>query len=163
MVTYKALPWKSKTKSGVHTMIRIFIAEDDEDDLELFKSAMKEIDPDAEIVAAADGICLFENLETETPPLPDIIFLDINMPKMNGYECLTKIRKLPALKDIPVVILSTSTVKKDVDFMWEEGANCYIKKPNTIGEFRKVLKSVIDEPCPVHKRTKELFLVMPEV
>lgn len=142
-------------------MVRIFIAEDDEDDLELFESAIREIKPDAQIIPAADGLCLFENFNNKTPPLPDIIFLDINMPKMNGYECLRRIREQPMLEHVPVVVLSTSTVKKDIDYMWEGGANCYIKKPNTFNEFKLVLKSVIDNPCPVHERTKEVFVIMP--
>jgi CheY-like chemotaxis protein len=84
--------------------MRIFIADDDPDDLELFQSAVKEVEPTAEIIAAYDGLCLLENLVIKTPPLPDIVFLDINMPKMNGYECLKKIRQQPLLKDLPVVV-----------------------------------------------------------
>ena len=143
--------------------MRIFIADDDVDDLELFQSAIRDIEPGVEIIAANDGYCLLENLHTKTPPLPDIIFLDINMPKFNGFECLQQIRQEPRLKHVPVVVLSTSDRKNDVDAMWEHGANCYIKKPNTYSAFKHVLKDIIDNPCPVHERKKDAFLIIPEV
>ena len=142
--------------------MRILIADDDADDLELFQSAVREVEPEAEIIATPDGHCLLEELHTKTSPLPDIIFLDINMPKMNGFECVRQIRQQPALSNLPVVVLSTSATQKDIDLMWEHGANCYIKKPNTYSAFKHILKNIINNPCPIHERKKDAFLIVPE-
>lgn len=139
--------------------MRIFIADDDADDLEIFQMAMKELHPDAEIIEAENGQILCENLQNRTPPMPDIIFIDINMPKINGYDCIKLIRSNPVYADLPVVVLSTSLVPADIDSMYEHGANCYITKPVKFGDFKRVLATVINHPCPYEKRSKETFHV----
>ncbi len=138
---------------------KIFIAEDDEDDLDLFATVAKQLVPEAEIVSATDGIYLFENLRDQTPPLPDVIFLDINMPKMDGYECLKRIKEDAAWKHIPIIILSTSVLPKDIDYMHNLGAACYMKKQNTFSQFKLKLEEALDSSCINQERTAQSFLI----
>ncbi|HEY0047074.1 MAG TPA: response regulator, partial [Flavobacterium sp.] len=75
--------------------------------------------------------------------LPDFIFLDLNMPEKGGKECLVEIRKHSKLKEIPVIIYSTSSSKKDIDDTYELGANLYITKPNSFTELRKAVRKIM--------------------
>jgi DNA-binding NarL/FixJ family response regulator len=84
------------------------------------------------------------NLETVTdPPPPHVIFLDLNMPFKNGIECLKYIRENPKLKDIPVVVLSTTSSQEAVDQTYQQGANYYICKPRTFQHLVKVIEKVL--------------------
>lgn len=75
---------------------------------------------------------------------PDIILLDINLPKKNGFEVLTEIREEPALKHIPVIILTTSSSRKDIVRAYDLCANCYITKPIDLDDFFKIIRSIED-------------------
>jgi len=76
-------------------------------------------------------------------PLPHLLFLDLNMPRKNGFECLKEIRNNEKLKDIPIAIYSTSAAEKDIDETFNNGANIYIKKPNDFNLLEQVLFKVI--------------------
>ena len=106
----------------------IFLADDDPDDFEMFSEVVLKADPTAEILWASDGIKLLEYLNKITP---DIIFLDINMPLMNGLECLVEIRKNSNYNHIPVIMVTTSANYRDIDFSFANGANYYFLKPNS--------------------------------
>ena len=83
----------------------IFLAEDDADDRMLFEDALKELSIPTQLTLANDNLELMSKLEIlTTHPPPQVIFLDLNMPRKNGFECLTEIRQTSKLKDIPVVI-----------------------------------------------------------
>jgi CheY-like chemotaxis protein len=105
------------------------MAEDDEDDQSFFRQALLDSGIGSVLTAVTDGkqlIDLLLNLpETD---IPDIIFLDINMPRMDGKTCLREIRRQEKFVRIPVIILSTSTRPKDIEETYEDGANKYISK-----------------------------------
>lgn len=126
-------------------MIRIFIAEDDADDLEIFTEIITELHPDVEITHSIDGAEMLAKLQSNTPPFPDVIFLDLNMPRVNGHKCLEEIRKAAVFKDIPVVILSTSSHKDSIAESYRIGANRFISKPYNIHEFKRMLGLVINQ------------------
>ena len=108
---------------------KIFIADDDEDDLSFFASAVKDTCPGVELTTAEDGEALLKKLETSS--LPDVILLDLNMPFVNGRECLKVLRQNPQYSKVPILIYSTSNAKSDVDYCLQNGANYYIVKPST--------------------------------
>lgn len=139
-------------------MIRIFIAEDDIDDVEIFELALNEIHKDVELTTALNGKELFQKLRNATI-VPNLIFLDINMPVMNGYECIKILRSEAAYKDIPVIVLSTSANPPDIDFMYNHGATCYITKPIKFSDYKRVLNSVIEHPDEFLKRCRNNFHV----
>ena len=121
---------------------KFFIADDDPDDQELFIDALHEINELFECVTATDGT---EALETLSSHLfvPDLIFLDLNMPKMDGRECLSEIKKDAFLKEIPVIIYSTSSEKKDIMDVMQSGASYYLQKPSRYEELSRALLKII--------------------
>ena len=82
-------------------------------------------------------------MNSETENLPDLIFLDLNLPIMNGFECLDIIRSTPHLKNLMIAIYSTSSADRDIEETFKKGANIYIKKPSSFNELKKSLKQVV--------------------
>jgi CheY-like chemotaxis protein len=119
---------------------QILLAEDDDDDSMLFKEALNELATPTDLHRVKDGEELMSLLNQSTIKLPDILFLDINMPRKNGFECLMEIKNTENLKKIPVVILSTSSGKELVDKMYNAGANLYICKPNQFNHLKKIIE-----------------------
>lgn len=117
---------------------KIFLAEDDDEDIKFFTNIISEISPDIQISVAKNGIELMSLLATEKQ-LPDFIFLDLNMPLKTGYECLKEIRNTEKWKDIKVVILSTSSQREQVQEVYNMGADLYLQKPNSYGIFKDTL------------------------
>lgn len=121
----------------------IFLADDDCDDVDLFTLALKEITPESELTIACDGLQLVDSLR-KAPALPDIVFLDINMPKMDGIKALRAIRnELPAGKDLPVIIYSTTDDEMFIRNAYKEGANCYFKKPFSFNELKACINNLL--------------------
>ena len=140
--------------------ITLLLADDDLDDCLFFREALDELPVSASLMTVSDGEQLMRRLKaSETPP--DILFLDLNMPRKNGFECLAEIKDHEKLKSIPVVIYSTSLDKAVVDLLYEKGADRYVQKP---GDF-KLLKSVIDSAIALVNsnvfviRSKENFVI----
>lgn len=108
------------------------LIDDDHDDHDFFKEALKELDYKVDLVQATSGPEALKILDAPGARLPDCIFLDMNMPGMDGQECLLKIRSKKFLNEIPVVIYSTSSNKDDIKRSHENGAIDYIIKPASI-------------------------------
>jgi CheY-like chemotaxis protein len=105
----------------------ILIAEDDKDDYMPFEEALIQISSTSNIVRAKNGLTCITYLKTQDKP--DLIFLDLNIPLKNGLDCLLFIKDTDSLKDIPVVIYSTSHYIKDIDACYKNEAHYYIVKP----------------------------------
>jgi CheY-like chemotaxis protein len=99
----------------------IILAEDDAGDRMLFEEALNEVNAKTELVTAEDGVELMSTLDQTVPPKPHVIFLDLNMPLKNGFECLKEIRDTPKLKEIPVVVFSTTDNPNTVDATYALG------------------------------------------
>ena len=123
----------------------IFLADDDAEDCEIFAEALKEINAEARLTSSRNGHELMELLQTFPEPAPDVIFLDLNMPIKNGYQCLKEIRENPALKDHIVVIFTTSSLQEDIDLMYRLGANLYITKPSDYDRLKEIIQTVFSE------------------
>jgi CheY-like chemotaxis protein len=109
--------------------IRILLADDDEDDQLFFQEAVAESEINAEYPAVESGLQLVDFLsDVQASPASDVIFLDINMPGMDGKTCLREIRKQAHFAETPVIVLSTSARIKDIDETYKGGANMYISK-----------------------------------
>ena len=120
----------------------IFLIDDDIDDQEFFMEALKEVDPNIECYLASscdDGLHLLNN----SAVLPDYIFLDLNMPKVDGKKCLLELKKNTRLKDIPVIIYSTSSLKKDIDETKAMGAVHFLTKPAAFRELCDAIENVL--------------------
>ncbi|WP_276484051.1 response regulator [Paraflavitalea pollutisoli] len=122
----------------------LLLVDDDTDDAELFVEALQEIDDTVTCYAAADGRQALEHLDQHSTK-PDIIFLDINMPGMNGWQCLTELKENPANKNIPVIIYSTSAAKRDRDIAAKLGALGFITKPADYQELKNILRQLLSQ------------------
>ena len=123
--------------------LHIMLADDDEDDRLFFRDAIEEVKVKTKTTIVNDGVQLMEYLMQPDVILPNLIFLDLNMPRKGGMECLKEIRANQELKDITIAIYSTSASEKDIEETFVKGANVYIKKPNDFGELKLVLSEVI--------------------
>lgn len=124
------------------TKMTILYADDDVDDCELVVEALEKIDPKINCVMANDGLDALRILN-EDDKLPDYIFLDVNMPVMDGKNCLIELKKDDRLKEIPVVIYSTTQDRDEIQELYAIGASEFLKKPNTFADLCVSLKAVI--------------------
>jgi CheY-like chemotaxis protein len=138
----------------------VYLAEDDDDESELFSHALEFVLPTAKVHVMGDGAGLIKTLTKKQASLPDVIFLDINMPYKNGYECLCEIRSHADLKDIPIIIYSGSTAPSTIQTCFNLGATLYLPKPETLPQLRKLLKQLLlTDESDLTQPTKETFVL----
>lgn len=123
--------------------IHIILADDDEDDRLFFTDAFDELKMKTKVQTYNDGVELMEYLNSENSVLPHVLFLDLNMPKKNGIECLHEIKADKRFDDIAIAIYSTSSSEEHIEETFVNGANIYIKKPNDFNTLKKVLSDVV--------------------
>ena len=145
--------------------VPILIADDDEDDREMIRDALKESRLLNNLHCVSDGEELMDYLHHRGKfedqiknPLPGLILLDLNMPRMDGREALREIKTHPQLRQIPVVVLTTSQAEEDIFRTYELGVNSFITKPVSFNDLVKVMKSIghywfdiVELPDPEHK------------
>lgn len=122
--------------------VRILLIDDDADDRFLFCEALKQVDDTIICETAEDGQEALVKLNG--PPLPNYIFLDLNMPVMSGFECLAHLKKIPDLEKTPVIIYSTSKNSVDIKRTASLGAAAYLKKPGDFNELCDKLQDILD-------------------
>jgi CheY-like chemotaxis protein len=144
-----------------HDELFILLADDDEDDRLFFKDAIEELKVRTVVNTVNDGVQLMEYLNAPDVQLPHVVFLDLNMPRKDGMECLKEIRADARLKDLSVAIYSTSSSEEDIEETFVRGANIYIKKPNDFTALKKILSEVISLNWQYHTSglNKENFLL----
>lgn len=127
---------------------KIFLlADDDSDDTEMFSEALAGIDKNIICHIVSDGREMF-NLLSTLVDMPDLIFLDVNMPVMNGWQCLKLLKEDERYNQIPVIIFSTSSHQRDMDIAADLGALCYFTKPNDFNELAQVLRVITSNLGP---------------
>ncbi len=124
-------------------MSRVLLIDDDQDDRHFFAETLKAVNPNVTCITAKSGQEAFTLLNSEKT-LPNVIFLDINMPEMSGWEFLTKLKKDPCLSAVPVIIYSTSSHQRDVNIAEDLGALGFCTKPEEITDLFTILKFVND-------------------
>jgi len=129
-------------------IIDILLVEDNPGDARLAKEALKDSKVKNELYIVMDGVAatdfLFKRNEYKDAPTPDLIILDLNLPKKDGREVLAEIKEDEKLKRIPVVILTMSKAEEDIFKAYDLHANCFISKPLDLEKFMDVVKSVED-------------------
>ncbi|MEO8770069.1 MAG: response regulator [Ferruginibacter sp.] len=141
----------------------ILLADDDLDDCMFFKDALQELPIATSLAVVNNGVDLMNFLKRDPIHLPHQLFLDLNMPLKKGIECLSEIKHHENLKELPVIIYSTSLNQEVVELLYKNGAQYYIKKP---ADF-KDLKSVINKALLLSKweeiiqPPKEEFVIQP--
>lgn len=123
--------------------VNILLVEDNPDDVDLTREAFKESGLPTHLHVVEDGVEALAFLRHAHPyaaaPLPDLILLDLNLPKKSGHEVLAEIKTDPALRRIPVVVLTTSAAEADVARAYDLSANCYVTKPVELDDFLSVM------------------------
>jgi CheY-like chemotaxis protein len=120
----------------------LLLADDDEDDRAFFREALDELLIPINLTTVNDGVELMDFL-LESNNLPDILFLDLNMPRKSGFECLSEIKKTDRLRQLTIIIFSTSLDTRVVDLMYENGATYYIQKPAEFYKLKKVIENAL--------------------
>lgn len=123
--------------------IHIILADDDEDDRLFFTDAFDELKINTKVQTYNDGVELMNYLNKDDSVLPNVLFLDLNMPMKNGIECLHEIKADKRFNDIVIAIYSTSSSEEHIEETFIKGANIYIKKPNDFNELKRVLSYVV--------------------
>lgn len=126
-------------------MVRLLIIDDDEDDRDLFCLAVHEIEPGIHCIMARNGEEALHGLRREIYPKPHLIFLDLNMPRVDGAQCLRELKKDSELRDIPVIVYTASRFEEDEEQMKKLGASHFIKKPSSFQELCKIISNVLED------------------
>jgi len=128
--------------------IQVLLVEDSPGDVRLTQEAFKDANSSIRLHVASDGVEAMAFLKKEgchvDAPRPDLILLDLNLPRMDGREVLAHIKEDDNLKTIPTVILTTSVAEADIVASYELQANCYLSKPVQLDAFENVVKSIND-------------------
>jgi CheY-like chemotaxis protein len=126
----------------INEPLQILLADDDENDRMLFRDALHEIRINNILETVNDGQELMNYILEHANILPHLLFLDLNMPRKNGLECLIELRKLYS-REITIAIFSTSSNDKDIEETFLHGANIYMTKPNNFNELKEALNRVV--------------------
>jgi CheY-like chemotaxis protein len=118
---------------------RILLADDDEADCLLFKDALEELPVSAHLTIVHNGEQLIDELSRKGSKLPDVLFLDLNMPRKSGFASLGEIKRNTELQDLPVIIFSTSSDLESVKRVFRDAAHYYITKPVEFSQLKKVI------------------------
>ena len=139
----------------------IFLADDDADDRLIFEEALKELNIQVELTIINDGVELMTLLDNAVPPPPFVVFLDLNMPRKNGLQCLAEMKEIQKLKNIPVIIFSTSDHPVTVDKTYDLGATYFICKPRSFDLLKKAIERVLsfDAGLLMRQPSKEKYLL----
>lgn len=146
-----------------HLKPHILLADDDIDDCEFFQDALDELNEPYALTIIHDGVELMAFLSSDSAKEPDIIFLDLNMPKKSGLECIAEIKASPKLSQIPVIIYSTSLDRTVLDNLYQMGASHYIQKPAEFGSIKSVIKKALasSNDSLSSSISKENFIIHP--
>lgn len=132
----------------------ILLAEDDEDDLEIFREIVLEVPSNVQLQVVSNGLQLMKTLQL-MPRLPDVIFLDLNMPFKNGLQCLKEIREREEWKSLTIIVLTTSSNPEQINRAKELGADNYLVKFTSFNAFKQALLNCLQIQSPV----RQTFLI----
>jgi len=121
----------------------IFIVDDDPDDRQIILDAFLENSPQIDYVFIENAETLLENLYSDDSDYPALILLDLNMPGMLGLQALKEIRSNKKFSQIPIIVLTTSTLNQDRRTSYELGASCFLRKPDSFGELVNITNSIV--------------------
>jgi len=141
--------------------IHIILADDDIDDRLFFTDAFEELKINTKVKTLNDGQELMDYLNSEEAIIPHVLFLDLNMPRKNGIECLTEMKQNEKFNEVAIAIYSTSASEEDIENTFVLGANIYIKKPDDFNKLKKILSEVVTINWQYHTNglNKDNFLL----
>jgi CheY-like chemotaxis protein len=125
-------------------ILNILLADDDKDDCLFFSMVLDSFKKPLQFASVGDGEKLMNYLEENILKLPDVLFLDLNMPRKNGFESLSEIRQNKKMDALPIIIFSTSFEKEMINQLYASGANYYIRKPADFIQFKRIIHHTIE-------------------
>ena len=123
-------------------LMKILLVEDSLADVELTLDALQDAKVANDVTVVRDGAAALEHLRAHPDNAPDLVILDLNLPRLTGHEVLAAMRADEALRRIPVAVLTTSSAESDVEKSYDLGANCFLTKPVEIEQFIHVVQSI---------------------
>jgi CheY-like chemotaxis protein len=122
--------------------IRIFLIEDDADDIELLEVSLKDnnVEYNMDVIMEGDKV---QNYLQNCKKLPNIIVMDFNLPRVHGREIIKQIKLNEDFRNIPLIVLTTSTAKEDIEYSYQMGADSFITKPTTIQGFNATVGAIV--------------------
>jgi CheY-like chemotaxis protein len=133
---------------GLKSRYTVLMADDDDDDCQFAKEAFSVCCPKTDVDCVLDGLELMDYLSghsrSESKGLPQLVLLDLNMPRKDGRQALLEIKAEPTLGEIPIVIFTTSKEEKDISYTMKAGADLFITKPTTFDEWVDIMKSLAE-------------------
>lgn len=130
---------KTKEYPPILRELTVILAEDDSDDRLLFEDALDELPVSVKLTTVSNGEELIEWLASNRNKLPDVLFLDLNMPRKNGFATLSEIKRDDGLQDLPVIIFSTATKNEMIKQVYKDAAHYYIRKPVHFWELKELI------------------------
>jgi CheY-like chemotaxis protein len=121
----------------------ILLADDDDDDTRLFQGILEELPFPTQLTVVHNGEQLMQLLYKKADQLPDVLFLDLNMPRKNGFQCLDELKKDKKLRKLPVIIFTTSNEPSIISLLYKTGAQYYIRKPNNVKQLKNLIQYAI--------------------
>lgn len=140
--------------------LNVLLADDDTDDCMFFRNALGELSHTANLNLVHDGEQLMTYLADNSAQLPNVLFLDLNMPRKNGVECLTEIIQNEKLKNIPVVMFSTFYSKDTVNMLFKIGARVYIRKTSDVAQLKQVIHHALSMATEKIKSGNQLKYIL---
>ena len=123
------------------------LVDDDADDVLLFADVLKEVNSGIRLFSSSNGLEALDFLAKNSHNLPKLIFLDLNMPRMDGKECLRAIKQDPQLSHVPVIMYTTSSQSRDIEETMMLGAVCFITKPSSVSDLRNIIATISSTPA----------------
>lgn len=145
-------------EQGSTDFLYALLADDDSDDRMLFCEAVADTGLKVDIRTVKDGVELMNYLLGTGIILPQVLFLDLNMPFKNGFQCLAEIRSYKAFEDMFIILYSTTARPSDIQLGFEKGANLFIKKPNSFTELTEILSRLFKLDFLNYKASQEDFI-----
>lgn len=142
--------------TGGTTIHSVILAEDDQDDSYIFQDALNELKAEIKLQMVSDGKELMSLLSQY---VPDLLFLDLDMPYKNGLECLVELRNNPALRDLPVVAFSSTTRPANIQTAYDMGAHLFLIKSAVYLEYKAALKAILELDWSRPQAIKEQYCV----
>lgn len=142
---------------------KIFLADDDLDDCNSFSESIEELQLSSHLTIVHDGEQLMELLN-ETENFPDIIFLDLNMPRKSGFECLKEIKQNNTINIIPIIIISTTLDNNTINRLYKDGASHFIQKPSDFSQLTNLIYTALNSVSMprFNEQVKEKFVILPQ-
>lgn len=145
------------------TKLHLLLADDDIDDCDFFKDAIDEMSKPLNLTILNNGVELMEFLSSHPTNQPNMIFLDLNMPRKSGMECIAEIKAIDTLSHIPIIIYSTSLDACVMNSLYQMGAHHYIQKPAEFANIKNVIQKTIAlfENSILPLRSRDTFVIQP--